>query len=776
MAVGLMAVAISGLSSRSYGAPAVMPEIQIDTAIFMREAIELQELIVNPKKEKYSKRDNPAVTLMERVRNNQQKGDPRKEATYSFDQYDKTTIGLLDITDEQLDKLSFLHDYVDSTRYGSRRVLNILLNQKESTRLFSNRGRSQKTVVSGQSSAGIAEMFEQDNLSVVLDNLLKEADIYSNDITLMSNKFPSPLSSIGADYYKYFITDTLDVDGTPCIQLTFSPRSPQSFAFSGDLYVALDDTTGFIKRVSMRVPRTVNLNYIDNLHIDQVFMKDSLGKRHKIEDELNLDICIVKGTQRFFGHRKSEYSNFSYSKRNDLEFAYDMDVSEIILQGGDDKIGKFDEMRNASLTKAEWNMDTFMPRLREIPFFYWTEKALMILVDGYVKTGKPSRFDIGPINTLISTNQVEGVRFRLGGMTTAHLSPYLFAKGYVAYGTRDRKFKYKGELEYSFMKKKYHSNEYPVNSIKATYMYDVDMIGQHYLFTNADNIFLSWKRIPNHLMTYRRMGRLEYNAELPHNVSIGVWGEHATQEATHWLTFTNGFGESFKKYGRTSFGIRLRYAPGEKYIQEKNTRFRLNPEIPVIQFSQELGTRRLPGASFTTCRSELSIDKRFWFSAFGYLDLLLKGGIIWSQVPYPELMWPNANLSYTIQPESYSLMNPMEFALDRYASVDLTYWGNGVLFNRIPYVRQLKLREVLGFKGLVGRLSDKNNPSYHPSLYRFPTDIHTRLMGSDPYMELSVGIDNIFTVLRIDYVWRLTYRNVPGTDRSGLRVALHFNF
>lgn len=776
MLAGLLVASTTGLPSRVGGNQINVPEIEIDTAVFMREAMELQELIVNPKKERYSKHDNPAVSLMQHIRKNQLKGDPRRQETYSYDQYDKTSIGLLDITDDQLDKLSFLRDYMDTTRYGNRPVLNILLNEKGSTQLFSNAGRSHKTVVNGQSSSGIGEIFEEADLSVVLEHLMKEADIYSNDITLMSNKFPSPLSAIGADYYKYYITDTLDLNGTRCVQLSFSPRSPESFAFSGDLYVAMDDTTGFISKVSMRVPRTVNLNYIDNLHIDQVFVKDSMGMRHKIEDELNLDICIVKGTQRFFGHRKSEYSNFSYSKREDLAFAYDMDGSEIIISDDSIEQGKFDEMRIASLTQAEWNMDTFMPRLREIPFFYWAEKALVILVGGYIKTGNPSRFDIGPINTLISTNALEGVRFRLGGMTTAHLSPYFFANGYIAYGTRDRKIKYKGEVEYSFNKKKYHSKEFPVNSLRATYMYDVDMIGQHYHFTNPDNIFLSLKRIPNRLMTYRRVARVEYNVELPDHFSVGVWGDHTQQEATHWLQFTNGYGESFRSYGKTSFGFRLRYAPGEKYYQDKSSRYRINPEAPVIQFSQELGTRRLPGASFTNCRSELSVDKRFWFSAFGYLDILLKGGIIWSQVPYPELMWPNANLSYTIQPESYSLMNPMEFAIDRYASIDLTYWGNGVLFNRIPYVKKLKLREVVCFKGLSGKLSDKNNPSLNPTLFKFPCDTNTRLMSSNPYMELSVGLDNIFTVLRIDYVWRLTYRDVPGTDRSGIRVAMHFNF
>ena len=182
------------------------------------------------------------------------------------------------------------------------------------------------------------------------------------------------------------------------------------------------------------------------------------------------------------------------------------------------------------------------------------------------------------------------------------------------------------------------------------------------------------------------------------------------------------------------------------------------------------------GSKFTLNRTEFSVQKRFWFSAFGYTDIILKAGKVWSQVQYAALMWPNANLSYTIQPESYTLMNAMEFANDQYVSWDITYWANGALFNRIPLIKQLKLREVISFKGLYGSLSKKNNPNYNNNLYRFPFNSFSMPMGKDPYMEISVGIDNILTFLRIDYVWRLTYRNTPNIDKSGLRVQLHFTF
>lgn len=199
-------------------------------------------------------------------------------------------------------------------------------------------------------------------------------------------------------------------------------------------------------------------------------------------------------------------------------------------------------------------------------------------------------------------------------------------------------------------------------------------------------------------------------------------------------------------------------------------------DAPVFMLTHEIGPKGLFGGNFTINKTELSVSKRFWFSAFGYTDILLKAGKIWSQVQFPSLLWQNANLSYTIQPESYSLLNPMEFAMDQYASIDFTYWINGAILNRIPLIKKLKLREVITFKGFVGSLSNKNNPDYNDNLFRFPADANTKPMGKTPYMELSAGLDNIFTILRVDYVWRLTYRDNPAADKSGVRISLHFQF
>ncbi|MDE6928219.1 MAG: carboxypeptidase-like regulatory domain-containing protein, partial [Muribaculaceae bacterium] len=298
-----------------------------------------------------------------------------------------------------------------------------------------------------------------------------------------------------------------------------------------------------------------------------------------------------------------------------------------------------------------------------------------------------------------------------------------------------------------------------------------------YLYTNADNMFLSLKRMSDTRVTYHRVTSFDWTCELANNFSFVLGLKHERQEATRWLPFVDGYGNRLGHYNESSVSLQLRYAPGEKFYQTKTHRIPVNLDAPVFQLTHTLAFKGFAGSRFDINKTELSVGKRFWLSAFGYIDAIISGGHVWSRSPYLNLLIPNANLSYTIQPESFALMNPMEFINDSYAQWDLTYWANGLLFNQIPFVKKAKLREVVSFRGLYGHLSRRNDPQYNPELFRFPSDADTRHMNQGPYMEISVGIDNILRCLRLDYVWRLTYRRTDyPVDHSGLRLALHFTF
>lgn len=742
----------------------------------------LDEVVIRPHKQKYSKKNNPAVQLMERIRANQDKYDPENNDYFSYQKYEKIILALNDFSPEGQNgwlyrKFGFLNEFVDTSEISGKPYLPLSVKEKTSTVLYRHEGAKHKEHISGIKRAGLDEIVDQESMQRFLEDVFREIDIYNNDITLMQNRFVSPLSHIAANYYKFFL-DTVPIQGKKHLELTFVPHNPESFGFNGKMYIPADDSTLFISKVVMKVPKAINLNYVKDIYIVQNYEKAPDGSRLKVSDDMAVEFEIIPGTQGLYARRQTAYKDFSFDKPDaDMAKYFDKEGEKFTDPYAAIQPEQFwRDNRQIPIKDNEQAMKKILARLREVPLFYWTEKLVTILVSGYIRTGSDSKFDFGPMNTTISANTVEGARFRVGGMTTANLSSHWFARGYLAYGTKDKKFKYGAELEYSFNSKKYHSREFPIHSLRLEHNYDIDQLGQHYLFTNADNIFLSLKRQPDDKVTYRRITRLNYKMERRGGFSFDIGFKHEIQEATRYLPFENAYGDIFRRFTQAAFTLTLRYAPGETFYQTKSYRIPINLDAPVFQLTHEYGPKGMLGSNFTTNKTEFSVQKRFWFSAFGYTDIMLKAGKVWSRVQYPALMWPNANLSYTIQPESYALMNAMEFANDQYLSWDLTYWANGALFNRIPLIKYLRLREVISFRGLYGKLSDKNNPALNNDLYRFPFDAFTAPMDKTPYMEIGAGIDNILTILRVDYVWRLTYRNTPNVDRSGVRIQLHFTF
>lgn len=743
--------------------------------------IELSEVVVKRKKDKYSKKNNPAVELMRRIRSHMNEHDPLKSQYYSHEKYERLMYGFNDI-DEVASKnrffrrFGFLGDYADTSAVTGKRVLPISIKEQVSQEYYRNSPQSHKQIVTGLKSSGIDESMDQASVKRYLDDIFREVDIFGNDVTILSNRFVSPLSAIAADFYKFYLTDTLDVDGERCIELTFTPHTPETFGFVGKLFVALNDSTMFVKRIHMNVPHRINLNYVERVSIDQDFARASDGTRFKVRDDMEVEFRIIKGTPGLFARRETAYTGHSLLQPQDLEI-FNKRGEQTIMADADFMPAEFWTDKRPKLMHTDAStIKQMLARLRQSKLFYWSEKVIVALVKGYVPTSENSKWDFGPINTTISGNKLEGVRLRLGGMSTVNLSRHWFARAYVAYGTKDRKFKYMGQLEYSFNAKKQLDQEFPIHSIRLMHKYDIDKLGQNYLYTNADNVFLQLKRRTDDKIAYLRTTQLEWKHETLSHFSVALGLEHKVHEASKYLPYTLPDGTSLKRYTQAGFYAELRYAPGEKFYQTRSYRIPINMDAPIIMLKHTYHPRGWMGSRYEMNKTEIGLQKRFWFSAFGYTDVILKGAKIWNKVAYPDLLIPNANLSYTIQPESYALMDAMEFVNDQYLSWDVTYWANGALLNRIPLIKYLKLREVFTFRGLWGSLSKRNNSAEAGDVLLFPEGPRCAAMGKKPYMEIGVGLDNILTFIRLDYVWRLTYRDTPGVNRGGVRVSLHFNF
>lgn len=739
----------------------------------------LDEVVVT--RSKYSKRNNPAVEFVNTIKERSHLSDPRRNSHYNYRKYERITMALNDVSTDpeesaMLRRYPFLSQHIDTSEITGKPILNISIKESVTDVHYRKEPHSERQIIKGVRSEGIDEIADQQSMQTFMTDVLREIDLYDNDINILQNRFVSPLSPIGADFYRYYLTDTIAVDGRDCIELAFYPRNKSMFGFNGHVYVEFGDTTMAIRKVDMTVPADINLNFVDHLYISQSYERASDGSRLKSRDDLTMEMSIIPGTQSVYVRRTVAYDGHNFAPQADSLFAGLGDSRTLDGATARDSV-YWEHARLLAVSKSEREVDHLMRRLRKVPVFYWGEKVVRLFFTGWIPTARHSRFDFGPLNTTLSYNTAEGVRLRAGGMTTANLSPRWLGRGYVAYGFRDHRWKYQAELEYSFIDKTYHAREFPVQSLRLSHQYDIDQIGQHYLYTNSDNMFLSWKRMSDTRVTYRRLTRLEWMCELRNNLSFNIKLSHQRQEATRWLPFVDGYGERHSHYGETSATITIRYAPGEKFYQTKSMRIPVNLDAPVLQISHTQAIKGVAGSRFSVSKTELSAGKRFWLSAFGYIDGIVSGGHVWSSSPYINLLIPNVNLSYTIQPESFALMNPMEFVNDSYAQWDLTYWANGLLLNQIPLLKRLKLREVVGFKGLYGHLSHRNDPQYNPELFAFPSDTDTRPMDHGPYMELSAGLDNIFSCLRIDYVWRLNYRNVPyPIDRSGVRIALHITF
>lgn len=299
------------------------------------------------------------------------------------------------------------------------------------------------------------------------------------------------------------------------------------------------------------------------------------------------------------------------------------------------------------------------------------------------------------------------------------------------------------------------------------------------MYTGKDNMMLAIKRQKDTRATYLRQAELAYYHEHYNGIAYGAVVRNFREYATTYAEFnrinTDDTLTPLDHYDMTQLEVKFRYAKNEKFYQTRNTRIPITFDALIFNFNHVMAQKDFLGSSYNYHRTDIGMQKRFWFSVFGYLDIITKAGKVWTPVPYPLLILPNANITYTIQPETYTNMNVMEFINDEYASWDLTYYMNGNLLNRLPVIKKLQWREVFCFRGLWGNLTEKNNPITGASgLYLFPNNSYT--MGKPPYMEASVGIENIFKFLRIDYTWRLNYRNHPGIQTSGIRCTMRLSF
>jgi hypothetical protein len=762
-------VAASFVGYKTLYKTVVIGQSQTINFFLKNDAIQMETFEVKADKKRYKNKGNPAVVLIKKVI--EHKDDNRKESQqfYEYNKYEKIEIDINNITEDFLNKkwlkkLEVVKDYIDTSEVNGKPYLPIFLRETTSKMYYRKKPKTLKEYQTGSKMTGFDGYLDDNGVSFIMDKLYQDIDIYDNNIDLLSNQFTSPISPLGSTIYKYFIIDTVDVNGRSCINLAFTPRNKADFAFKGSLYILNDSLTYAVTKVEMSVADEINLNFVQDLKLDQEFSlyNDSVWMLSK--DKLIIDYNLTKKGRGMFGKKVVHYDNFIFNQPAPDKI-YNR-IEKIIKE--EDMSSKTDsfwvENRPDTLTEQELGVYAMIDSVQKIPAFKRAMNIAFLLISGWQTVGP---IEIGPLPAMYSFNDVEGFRLRAGFRTNQKFSKKNMFESYGAYGFRDKEWKYLFAATHSF-NKDFLSN--PQNRITASYQHETIFPGQDLQFLNDDNFLLSFKRGTSDQMIFFDSYKIDYNKESYSGFAYNIIIENREQRPLGRLEFETGdlLNPITDKFIRTdAFDINLRFAPNEQFYQGKNFRLPIPNKYPIFKLNYRQGLKGVINGQYQFSRVAGQVFKRFYLAQLGFSDIEVEGGKIFGSVPYPLLNLPQANQSFFLQETSFNMMNFMEFISDEFASVKLTHYFNGFIFNKVPLFKRLKWREVLSIKALYGNLTSDNDPNIKTDLYKFPVDVNGdpstfAFQNGIPYVEASIGIMNFFKVFRIEFLQRLTYLENPG--------------
>jgi hypothetical protein len=763
---------------------------------------QLAEVVVRQKRGKYSRKDNPAVELMRRVIAAKKRTQLENHDFFQYTKYQKITLALNDITPTQIDsgfigKRRWMLDQVEHCPYNNKLILPVSVDETVTQHLYRKQPKTERDIIKGQSNAGINQLIQTgDIMDIMLKDVFTDVNIYDNDVRLLRHHFTSPIGNSAISFYRYYIEDTVYVGKHLCYHLQFTPNNGQDIGFRGELYVVADSTL-HVKRCNLTLPIQSGVNFVQHLQVRQEFTQLENGEWALSEDDMIAEIEVNDLLQKAIVIRTTRLNNYAFDELPAKLFkGSGRERREADAMMRDEAFWK--KYRAVELSKSESSMDEFVHRVEQMKGFKYIIFGLKALIENFVETGgknHPSKVDIGPVNTMFTRNFIDGFRTRISAQTTANLSPHWFLAGYMARGWGSKKNYYSGEITYSFNRKEYLPREFPKRTVSFKSTYDIMSPSDKFLRTDKDNVFtaLKWAKVDAMMFYNRQQLTLEREEEWGMKTTLSLRTEENEAAGSLFFEKLSSFFPPIifpdtdvssllhnGKIRTTELRFELEIAPGRTFINTKQRRIAINLEAPVITLSHAVGLNGVLGGQYRYNFSEVGLLKRFWLRSWGKFDVQLRAGAQWDKVPFPLLIMPAANLSYIVQKGSFNLINNMEFLNDRYASVDLAWDMNGKIFNRIPLLKKLKWREYIGFKGLWGSLTDKNNPFLFQNmgdatLMYFPEGSHV-MNPKRPYMELIVGVHNIFKLFHVQYVRRLNYNELPTAHKQGVRLMMRMSF
>lgn len=765
--------------------PIVSGQSQVINIELVADAIEAREAIVTATKQRYSKKDNPAVDLMREVIDRKDINGLSGKPYCTYEKYEKVQVDLNNIGTDFRDRkifngLEFVWDYLDSTDAASKPFLPMFLRETASTVYSRAEPATEREYITGSQSTKLDAAIDQSNLDQVINALYAEVDIYENDMLLLEKQFISPLAPLAISFYRFYIIDTILVEGQRATNISFIPKNQSTYGFTGSLYIATDSSYQVLG-VKMGLYGEVNLNFVRSINIEQTYRKMD-SSFLKVRDQVVMDFALTEKTMGFTGTKTVYHDAFDFAPPVNLSVFEGIDRVSVSADAEFHDRQFWLEKRQVPLNQNEAGIYQLVDTMANAPKFKRIQKTAKILLTGYVTVGK---FDLGPYTAFFGFNNVEGFKPKFGGQTNTSFSKKIFLQGYTAYGARDQRFKYAGLATYSF-NDNYLKN--PRHYVTLSYVHDTDFPGYESGAVPANNIFSSFRWGIVDKMLFSTTTKAEYVKESK-SFEYGVSALHAMKRPYGTLRFESGVQENARaveSVNTTEVGGFIRFAPNQQYTQRGNTRNRIYNKYPIFSLRYAAGLAGTLGGDYSFHRLEATAFKRFDLSILGSTYLEVSGGKVFGRVPYILMHVPKANQTYGYKTDEYNLLNLLEFVGDQYVDINMRHYFEGFFFNRIPLVKKAKLREVVTFKATFGSVSRQNNPMLDPSLIQFATDDQdrpiTNVLSSQPYMEASVGVMNIAKVLRVDLVQRLTYLDQPnvqqllGNKGLGIRVQLAVGF
>ena len=737
------------------------------------EVVALQQVVVKTKK----KRKTYASTLVDSMRAHKYENDKKYLEAYEYNVYTKVEFDLNNITDKFRNKkvlkpFKFIFNYVDTSTVNGTVYLPFMLVETFSKFYYRKNPPKKLEIIKASKISGITN----ESVNQFLGSMYADINVWDSYIKLFDKGFISPISLIGKVYYKYFILDSIKKNDTTYFHIGFKPVLKEDYVFNGDFWI--QDKTFALTKVNFQISKSVNINFINNLKIQQKFVKVD-GHMMLKKEYIVVDFNIVedpKSAMGFFGKKTTIYTNIVVNKPHPPEFYNSMTEVMVAKDASKKDDNYWDTIRPEQLSQKEKQIYQMVDTIKKLPIFRTYYDIINTVIAGYYTTGF---FDWGPYFKLSSYNPIEGIRLQLGGRTNLNFSKKIRISPYVAYGTKDEKVKGGVAVTYFF-------NKIPWRTVTLKYKNDLEQLGQGRFATIIGNNILSSALARNPIDKLSKVE--EYEAKYNHEWAPGFATNFIINNRKLYpvpgITFdlkNNNEYQHYNFFQTTDFTINFHIAYKEKFIFGDFERISLGTKFPIFDIYITKGIKDFLKSDFSYSEFRLKGKYKIGMYPLGYGRLYIDYGKILGTLPFPLLKIHEGNETYYLDKTAFNLMNYYEFISDEYISYSYFHYFDGFFMNKIPLIKKLKLRTVAWGKLVYGKISSENLkimqwPSY--SHYFMVKDNYLPVfpLKNKYYSEVGAGIENIFKFISINFVWRLTQRDYPNINTFGVRLYLNLKF